>query len=189
VKAALALLVPRPVENVVARLAWGVHRRWRSGVSVRRLPPHVSLKQPFDCGDAADDLACLEVCLARLAAETPPLLLEPTGCVAWGTVFGVGIREAPELRALRERLNRELPPVVGGDAAADFDGPGYRFHLTVVASGASPDAYREVLAAHAGTPVPPPFVAVEAALFVYDEPEPGRREYLMYAALPLTGGS
>jgi len=61
--------------------------------------------------------------------------------------------------------------------------------MTVTAGGASPDTYREVVETYAGTPVPPAFFASEAALFVYDEPEPGRWEYLMHTALPLTGGS
>jgi 2'-5' RNA ligase len=177
------------VENAVARIAWDVHRRWRTGVSVRRLPPHVSLKQPFECGESPHDLVRLEAYLAGLAADTPPLALEPAGFVAWGALFGLDICETPQLRALHRRLNRELPSIVGGEAAAPFDGPDYRFHMTVTAGGASPDTYREVVETYAGTPVPPAFFASEAALFVYDEPEPGRWEYLMYAALPLRGGA
>jgi 2'-5' RNA ligase len=183
VKATLALLTDRNIENRVNRLAWGIHRRWRTGVRPRCLPAHVSLKQPFEIGDGLD---ALEGYAAGLAAEVAPFAVEADGFFGWETVFGVAVRDSATLRGLHERLNRELPARFG-DVSAPFDGDAYRFHLTVAAGGASPETYREIFAAHGAEPFPPFFTARELALFVYDEAAPGVWEYMVHTVLPLTG--
>ena len=46
-KAAFVLLASRKVYNWVRKLAWQIHQTYRTGALHVRLPPHISLKQPF----------------------------------------------------------------------------------------------------------------------------------------------
>ena len=184
-RATFALLTDRTVENAVNRLAWQIHLGWVTGVGVRRLAPHVSLKQPFDIGE---DLAALERYMTRFAADVPPLHVRLRGLCVWRTVLSIGVDETPALRALHERLNRELPRLFG-DVSAEHDGDGYRFHLTVAMGGASAETYQAIYRENAAQPVPAGFTARELALFVYHEAPPGRREYMTHTVLPLTGGA
>ena len=52
-KAAFALLANVEVYNFVRKLAWDIHRQYGTGTIDTRLPPHISLKQPFSIGDLA----------------------------------------------------------------------------------------------------------------------------------------
>ena len=54
-KAGLALLTNRAVENAVNRLAWDINRQWQTGVVARSYPAHISLKQPCEIGDRLAD--------------------------------------------------------------------------------------------------------------------------------------
>jgi hypothetical protein len=50
-KAALALLANTEVHNFVRSLAWALYQKYHLGLAATRLPPHVSLKQPFAVAD------------------------------------------------------------------------------------------------------------------------------------------
>ena len=68
-KAALALLANTEVHNFVRQLAWTIHQKYHIGLETSRLPPHVSLKQPF----AVSDLAALETYMRELADSITPV--------------------------------------------------------------------------------------------------------------------
>ena len=72
-KATFALLANRPIYNLVRKLAWEVHRKYHTGIEVTRLPPHISLKQPFDIAD----LALLEDYMIELADSLSPFEVTP----------------------------------------------------------------------------------------------------------------
>src|SRR5437867_165882 len=89
-KATFALLANREVYNWVRKLAWEIHQKYRTGTQHCRLPPHISLKQPF----RISDLTALEVYLNELARSLEPfevdladLQLVPT--VFDGTEYGI----------------------------------------------------------------------------------------------------
>lgn len=46
-----ALLADNEIHNLVRKLSWDIHQNYRTGIDVCRLPPHISLKQPFDISD------------------------------------------------------------------------------------------------------------------------------------------
>lgn len=46
-KATFALLASRDVHNWARQLAWDIHQKYHTGTIDNRLPPHISLKQPF----------------------------------------------------------------------------------------------------------------------------------------------
>lgn len=182
-RATFALLTNRDIENAVNRLAWQINLRWHTGVTPRCLAPHVSLKQPFDIGH---DLGTLERYMVALASDVPPLPIELTGFFVWEMVFGLDVKETPALRALHDRLNRELPALFG-DVSALHDGDGYHFHLTVATGGASAETYRSIYAENSSSPLVATFTAQEVALFVYNERQTGERDYMTHTVLPLTG--
>ncbi len=182
-KAAYALLVPRAIENRVQHLAWDIHRRWRTGVRPRGIPPHVSLKQPFDVGD---DLAAAENCLADFAREVGPVSIRCRGYLRWDTVLAVDVEPTATLRGLHARVNRDLAAVLA-DPRAPFDGDLYHFHLTVMTGGATVDAYREIHESLAGQPFADTFLAREVAMFVYDDTNPGELLYMLHTVHALEG--
>jgi hypothetical protein len=47
-KATFALLANTEIHNLVRKLSWDIHRKYHTGLDVCRLPPHISLKQPFE---------------------------------------------------------------------------------------------------------------------------------------------
>lgn len=181
--ATFALLLDRAIENAVNRIAWEIHLRWRTGVGVRRLPPHISLKQPFSIGD---DLNRAEEYLATFAASVAPFCIRTDGFYARETVFGISIIETLELRALHNRLNADLPKYFD-NTTADYDGDNYRFHVTVAQGGATPGTYQEILGTFAARDFREQFHAAKIALFVYDESDTGSWEYMPHTVLPLSG--
>ena len=186
-KAAFALLPDRETFNAVSKLSWQMHRSYHTGLAVRRLPPHVSLKQPF----AMEDLEGLEEYMAFLAGSIAPFPITLTQCQLWETpdsgVLSRGVQENETLRALHDRLNTELTERFG-ERKADFDGPSYTFHMTIAAGGGSLETYREAFAECEALSRTPTFVTRELALFLYDNHDgKGEWEYLTYKILPLSG--
>ena len=73
-KATFALLANIEIYNWVRKLAWEIHLKYRTGTLHVRLPPHISLKQPF----AVADIAPLEAYMAELATTIPPFTVHLT---------------------------------------------------------------------------------------------------------------
>ncbi len=187
-KATFALLADREVHNVVRKLAWDIHQRYRTGTIDCRLPPHISLKQPFPIAD----LAALEAYMHELASTLAPfevhltdLQLEPI--VFAGTEYGMlwlDVLETEHLRHLHNRLNHELQQRFG-NTHADYDGPAYRFHMTVTMGGQPLAVYRRIYHDLAERSINLHYTVRELALFVYDEPLGPHGEYLTYKIVPL----
>jgi hypothetical protein len=75
-KATLALIPDLTTLNEVMALSWNLHLRHGTGVEVRKLPPHVSLKQPFEAPEITDLLGFVE----RFAGSVSPIdILFSTG--------------------------------------------------------------------------------------------------------------
>jgi 2'-5' RNA ligase len=189
-KAALALLADIAAHNLVRQLAWSAHQKYRIGVRASRIPPHVSLKQPF----AVSDLPALEAYLGELAASVAPLPLllprleiVPTTVDGQATgIFWLAVDETARLRQLHIRICDDLMARLG-NTQAPFDGPDYRFHMTI-ALGAQPlSVYSEMFEELPGTMVNLNFTAHELALFLYDEDDKTITDYMTYKILELTG--
>jgi 2'-5' RNA ligase len=111
-KAAFAILANLEAYNFVRRLAWNIHFHYRTGTIDARLPPHVSLKQPF----AFADLDAPEEYMDELAPAIEPFEVELTklelrSITHQGRDHGllwIAVQENSTLRALHNRLNLEL---------------------------------------------------------------------------------
>lgn len=146
-KATFALLADHPTHNSVRKLAWQLHHAYEIGLRASRLPPHISLKQPF----AIDDLATLEAYFDRFAAELSPfsvtlsdvhVISTPAGPAIGGIVW-LNVEEIPLLRQLHNRLNTELAAHFG-NTSAPFDGADYQFHMTVAISEHPTTVYHDI---------------------------------------------
>ena len=187
-KAAFAILADLKTYNFVRKLAWNIHFRYRTGTIDARLPPHISLKQPF----VAADLDGVEEYMDELAPAIDPFEVELTrlelrSITHQGRDYGllwIAVEENPTLRALHNKLNQELSQRFG-DARADFDGPEYLFHMTVMIGGQATDVYRAAFAEIANQEVNLRYSVRELAMFVYDEPMGPHGEYLTYKILPI----
>ena len=186
-KAAFALLADYETHNAVRKLTWRMFQRHGISLDICRLPPHVSLKQPFDI----PDVALLESYVTELAGSLSPVtirltelqLIEAAGIKETSGILWLKAEQSPELCQLHERLNKELASRFS-NTQADFDGSDYQFHLTL--SIGKPfsvyhKAYQEFREAFAEIR----FQAHSLALFAYDGKSGLETEYISYKFLPL----
>ncbi len=187
-KATFALLASTEVHNVVRKLAWEIHQKYRTGTIDCRLPPHISLKQPF----RISDLAALEAYMQELASTIPPFEVTLTelqlkSISFAGTEFGLlwlDVLETEQLRQLHNRVNQELRQRFG-NTHADYDGLAYHFHMTVMMGGQPIEVYRRLYSEIADRSIHLHYTVRELALFVYDEPLGPHGEYLTYKIVPI----
>lgn len=187
-RAAFALLANHKIHNIVRKLSWEIHQKYRTGTRHISLPPHISLKQPFPIGD----LPALEDYMAELASSIQPfdvrlteLQVKPIS--SGGTTYGllwIDVEETPELRNLHNRLNDELNQRFG-NTPADFDGEQYHFHMTVMLGGQTVDIYRKFYSEIPNPKLNLQFTVKELGMFVYEEPMGPNGEYLCYKILPI----
>ena len=82
-RATFALLGDHNVHNFIRKLAVDIHSKYKTGLFASLLPPHVSLKQPFQVSNLpkleeyfdqlAETIQPSEVTLARLDLKVIPL--------------------------------------------------------------------------------------------------------------------
>ena len=187
-KAAFALLANTEVHNFVRKLAWEIHQKYRTGTIDSRLPPHISLKQPFRIAD----LIPLEEYMDELAKTITPFdvtLTElqivpiPFEGMEYGLLW-IDVQETEDLRQLHDRINEELSERFE-NTQADFDGANYHFHMTVMIGGQPIDVYRKYYSEISERKVNLRYTVRELAMFVYDQPMGPKGEYLTYKILPI----
>lgn len=189
-RATFALLADNEVHNLVRKLAWNAHQMYRTGTIASRLPPHVSLKQPFQ----AEDLDGLKAYMGEFAQSIAPLPVRLTELqlhplVFEGTEYGllwIDVQETPDLRGLHDRLNQELSQRFA-NTQADHDGAAYHFHMTVAMGGQPIEVYRTLYGEIPNHQINRQFTARELVMFVYDDVVGPQGEYITYQILPLSG--
>jgi 2'-5' RNA ligase len=187
-KATFALLANPQVYNYVRKLAWEIHQTYHTGFGICRLPPHISLKQPFEISD----LMALETCMGELAASISPfdvnlteLQLIPSDIDGVDTaILWIDIQETNYLRQLHDRINQELEQRFN-NTQAYADGASYHFHMSVAIGGQPIEVYKKVYDEIPDRVVNLKFTAHELAMFVYDEPIDLEGNYMTYKILSL----
>lgn len=187
-KATFALLASSEIHNRVRKLAWDIQQKYRTGIDVTRLPPHISLKQPFN----VSDLGSLEDYMTELAGSLEPFDVQLTNlqyrdATVEGQSTGIlwlDVRETEALRRLHDRIHRELSTRFG-DVRAAFDGADYHFHMTVAIGSQSPETYHKILEEYADRLVNLQYTVRELAMFVYDETYSMNAGYMTYKILPI----
>ncbi len=185
-KAAFALLADHPTHNTVRKLTWQMYQKYGVSLETSRLPPHVSLKQPFDI----PDLGVLESYMDELASSISPveITLSELEIVEVGvhtSILWLKAEQTPALHQLHSRLNQELAARFGS-TQADFDGPDYKFHMTIAIGGSSLADYRCVYQEFKGSWREVSFGANVLALFAYDSVN-SQPDYISYKILPISG--
>ncbi len=100
-KAAFALLADYETHNAVRKLTWHMFQRHGISLEICRLPPHVSLKQPFDI----PDVALLESYVTELAGSLSPVtvrltelqLIEAAGKEETSGILWLKAEQSPQL--------------------------------------------------------------------------------------------
>jgi len=187
-KAAFALLANPEVHNFVRRLTWEIHQKYRTDISACRLPPHISLKQPFEIGD----LAALESYMDDLASTIEPfevhlteLQLVPTVMDDTETgILWLDVQETEDLRGLHNRLNHELSKRFK-NTQADFNGASYHFHMTLMIGGQPLDVYHKLFSEITNRTLSLRYTVGKLAMFVYDERSSLNADYITYKILSL----
>jgi 2'-5' RNA ligase len=188
-KATFALLADSETHNLIRKLSWDIHRKYRTGIDVCRLPPHISLKQPFD----VSDLDSLSGYMAELAHALEPFqtllthldLIETTMDGLHTGILWLNVDETESLRGLHNRVNEELTARFG-NAQAVFDGADYHFHMTVAIGGQPIETYRTILNEFKDRLVNLTCTVREIVMFVYDERTAVNAGYMTYRILPLS---
>lgn len=188
-KATFALLADSETHNLVRKLSWDIHQKYRTGIDVCRLPPHISLKQPFDISD----LDVLSEYMTELAQGLEPFemllthleLVETTMDGLHTGILWLNVQETEFLRGLHERVNHELTARFG-NVPAEFDGADYHFHMTVAIGGQPIETYREILDEFKDRLVNLACTVQEMVMFAYDERTAVNAGYMTYRILPLS---
>lgn len=187
-KATFALLANNEIHNLVRKLAWDIHQKYRTGIDVTRVPPHISLKQPFDISD----LNLLGKYMTELARSIPPFEVKLTELELMDAtiqgldtgIFWLNIEETEILRHLHNRINQELT-MRFGNVQAPFDGSEYRFHMTVAMGNQSIETYRRIKDEFSERLTHLKYTVQEIVMFVYDEIYSIKAGYMTYLILPL----
>ena len=155
---------------------------------VSLLPPHVSLKQPFEISSLPE----VEAYFDQLAASIQPFDVTLTHLDMQISSFAgdelgilwLDVQETPTLRDLHDRINRELSERFE-NTEAPFDGPDYHFHASVELGGQPAEVYRKIYAEYGHVEVNLTFAARKIAMFYYDglSGEPGN--FITYKILPI----
>lgn len=132
-QAAIALLPDAELSNHLAAAALSAHAACNGRLRWPRLPPHLSLKQPFEI----DSLPLVEQVIDQLSYELGPVRVtlggievQPPSLGSPEAVVWVGVEADPSLVALEQRIEQELSPAAV-DAATPFVSDAYRFHVTL----------------------------------------------------------
>jgi 2'-5' RNA ligase len=194
-RATFALLVDHNVHNFIRKLAVDIHSKYKTGFLASLLPPHVSLKQPFQ----VSSLPKLEAYFDRLAETIQPFEITLTRLELKVLPFNnneqrmlwLDVQENQILRDLHNRINRELSERFENTEAA-FDGSDYHFHATVELGGQPAEVYRRIYAEYKDIEVNLKFTAREIAMFYYDDSSGRPGAFITYKVLPagksLSGG-
>ena len=189
-KATFALLADNKIHNLVRKLSWDIHQKYRTGIDVCRLPPHISLKQTFDISD----LDLLSEYMTELAGSIEPFQahlthLELIDAKIDGLESGIiwlNVEETDFLRRLHNRLNDELTQRFG-NVPAEYDGADYHFHMSVAIGGQPIETYRTILDEFKNRLKNLQYTVRELVMFVYDERTAVNAGYMTYKILPLGG--
>jgi len=187
-KATFAFLADNHIHNLVRKLSWDIHQKYRTGIDVCRLPPHISLKQTFDISD----LDSLSEYMIELAESIQPFQaqlthLELINATIDGLESGIlwlNVEETEFLRGLHNRLNEELTARFG-NVPAEYDGADYHFHLSVSIGGQSIEIYHKILDEFKERLVNLPCMVRDLVMFVYDERSDVNAGYMTYMIIPL----
>jgi len=187
-KATFALLADHEIHNLVQKLSWDIHQRYRTGIDVARLPPHISLKQPFDISvldylgrymtGLAGSLSRFEVKLTELQVIETTIEELNTG-ILW-----LNVEETNVLRQLHNRVNQELT-MHFGNVQAPFDGAEYHFHMTVAMGNQPIETYRMIKNEFSDRLTNLQYTVREIAMFVYDDLDSINAGYMTYMILPV----
>lgn len=189
-KATFALLADNKIHNLVRKLSWDIHQKYRTGIDVCRLPPHISLKQTFDISD----LDLLSEYMTELAGSIEPFqahlthleLIDATIDGLESGIIWLNVEETEFLRGLHNRLNDELTQRFG-NVPAEYDGADYHFHMSVAIGGQPIETYRTILDEFKDQLGNLQYTVRELIMFVYDERTAVNAGYMTYKILPLGG--
>jgi len=182
-RAAIALLPDAELSNRLAAAALGVHAASLGRLRWPRLPPHLSLQQPF----AIESLSTVEHLVAPLARELGPFRLTLGALEVQApspgspeAVVWVGVEADPALVELQRQLDGELSPPKS-ENGKPFVSDAYRFHVTLGFLPGSLEA-GTALPSLAGTTATFP----ELGVFVYDGLPRAGWQCLLYARRSLS---
>jgi len=191
-KATFAFLADNHIHNQVRKLSWDIHQKYRTGIDVCRLPPHISLKQTFDISD----LDALSEYMTELAQSVDTFQarlthLELIDATIDGLASGIlwlNVEETELLRGLHNRLNEELTARFG-NVPAEYDGADYHFHMAVAIGGQPIETYHKILDEFRDRLVNLQCTVRDLVMFVYDERSDVNAGYMTYMILPLGNSS
>lgn len=184
-RASFALLVNNEIHNYVRSIAYDINKEFGTGFFASHLPPHISLKQPFDISD----IRKVEEYFDELAKSINPFEINIPRLKYWiseevGSLF-LEVEESSNLRNLHNRINKELRESFENTSAL-FDGDDYRFHLTIALGGKSPkESYKHFYEKVIEKEVDIKYTAKEIVMFYFEDDNYGIGTFMTYKTLPL----
>lgn len=135
-------------EKIAAR--FGVH-------AALKIPPHVTLFNPFE----TDDIGSLPDVLRDLSAAQAPIPLRITGFNSFDeAVWFLDVEQKPELLALKEKIASAVRKTTGQEDRRAGMTP--HFHLTLAYKDVTPEAFSAIGEFLRGEPLPIAELTVDA---------------------------
>jgi 2'-5' RNA ligase len=163
-KCTFALLVNKKIHNFIRKKALEMHLETGCGFYAAQLPPHISLKQPFEI----DDLKKAEDYFDKLSKSIKPFSITFGPTFVWKNVFALDVVDNPELREYHNKINSELKELFENTSAL-HDGDSYAFHATIAIDRKDDSVFSEVYEKVKDETVSLEYVADKIVMFYYDE--------------------
>ena len=187
-KATFAFLADTQTHNLVRKLSWDIHQKYRTGIDICRLPPHISLKQTFNISD----FDSLSEYMTELAQSIEPFrtrlthleLIDATIDGLESGILWLNVEDSEFLREIHNRLNEELTARFG-NVPAEYDGADYHFHMTVAIGGQPIETYHKIFDKFKDKLGNLQYMVRDLVMFVYDERSDVNAGYMTYKILSL----
>ena len=163
-KCTFALLVDDKIHNLMRKKALKMHFETGCGFYAAQLPPHISLKQPFEI----DDLKKAEDYFDKLSKSIRPFSITVGPTFVWKNLFALDVAENPELRECHNKINRELKEIFENPSAL-HDGDSYAFHATIAINRKDDSVFSEVYGKVKDEAVSFEYTPDKIAMFYYDD--------------------
>jgi len=125
-----ALLVNDEIHNYIRKKAVEINRLIGCGFFASQLPPHISLKQPFEI----DDIDKAEKYFDVFSKKIQPIKIKIDSIYNWKNIIGLNVVENAELRNAHKILNIDLKEIFRNSSAL-HNGNSYHFHATISMGG------------------------------------------------------
>jgi 2'-5' RNA ligase len=168
-KVAFAILCDNQIHNIARKISLEINEKYQTGLLGAMLPPHISLKQPFNIKNLKQ-LKEIEKYFDGFAKNLKPFKINTTKISLFETgVIFIDLKQDKKLMNLHLNVLEDLK-IKFGIEKGQFEGVDeYHFHCTLAVWGKSLEVYKKIFEEYKNKNVKHVFKFSELAMFVYKD--------------------